>query len=325
MSWVNDHLTRGTLEGFWTANIFFPERNTLAFSEHFIAQTVMVLPVSLVSGNPILGYNVAFLLTFVLTGLGTYLLARALTGSIVAAMVAAFVAAFNEYRLVYEVAHLHTLSIHWFPFALYALHRYFETDRRRYLAWRSRAAIVCSNLSSVYYMAYCAPFVVVFALAEARSHRPLAARCACGWSSGRPRRWCSCSALAVSAALHRRAAAPSASALARRGHSVLGPARALSRRAARHGGGGDAAVVGSWAALFDRPKRWAALTTLVLLVMAIWLSLGPVLKLGTEPLGWPSLYAPVPRVRAWLRRACASRRASRRCFFCFWPCWQRSA
>ena len=289
MSWVGDHLTRGAFEGFWTAGIFYPERNTLAFSEHFIAQTVMVLPVSLLSDNIILGYNVAFLLTFVLTGLGTYLLARALTGSIAAASVAAFVAAFNEYRLVYEVAHLHTLSIHWFPFALYALHRYFVTDRRRYLALAT-AAIVLLNLSSVYYMAYCAPFVLVFALAEAvRTGRARTLRV---WLE----LW---AAAAVVVVLSLPILLPYIDVQQRLAvrrsldEIILFSARLEHYRAALPGMAAAviAAALGVVGAMLDRSRRWAALTMLVLLVMAMWLSLGPVLKDGTEPLGWPSLYA----------------------------------
>ena len=87
------------------------------------------------------------------------LLTRALTGSLAAAVLAGVVAAFNEYRLVWEVAHLQTLSIYWFPFVLYGVERYLTTGRRRGLVL---AAVSWSalNLSSVYYLAYCAPFIV---------------------------------------------------------------------------------------------------------------------------------------------------------------------
>ncbi|HXG87575.1 MAG TPA: hypothetical protein VNJ02_04495 [Vicinamibacterales bacterium] len=170
MAWVGGQLTTAlsdpaTLASFWDANIFFPETRALAFSEHFVAQTVLALPVYWATGNSILTYNVAFILSFVLTGLGTFLLVRAMTASALAGFLAACVVAFNEYRLVYEIAHLHVLSIHWFPFALLGLHRYFETDRRRYLAWTA-LALIALNLSSIYYMAYCAPFVVAFAMSE---------------------------------------------------------------------------------------------------------------------------------------------------------------
>jgi hypothetical protein len=170
IGWVSATLTDAltdpaALSRLWDANIFFPEPQTLAFSEHFIGQSVLTLPVYWVSGNLLLSYNVAFLASFFLTGLGTFLLTRALTGNEVPALIAAVFATFNEYRLVFELGHLHVLSFQWLPFALYSLHRYFETDARRYLVGAA-AALVALNLFSIYYMAYCAPLILLFVLFE---------------------------------------------------------------------------------------------------------------------------------------------------------------
>ncbi len=181
MGWVSRTLTTAltqpsALEGFWNANIFYPELRALTFSEHFVGQSMLVLPVYWLTGSLIVTYNIAFLATFVLSGLGTFLLARALTESAgmgrargvectLAGITAAVVVAFNQYRLVYEVAHLQVLSIHWLPFGLYGLHRYLVTDSRRALALGS-LALVALNVSSIYYMAYCAPFIVLFVLIE---------------------------------------------------------------------------------------------------------------------------------------------------------------
>jgi hypothetical protein len=289
MAWVDDRITRAAFDGFWTANIFFPERGTLAFSEHFIGQSVMVLPVYWVSGNAILSYNVAFLLTFVLTGLGTFLLARALTGSFIAGCVAAFVAAFNEYRLVYELAHLHTLSIHWLPFALYWLHRYFETDKRRHLALAA-ACLVLLNLSSIYYMAYCAPFVALFVVTEAVA-------------TGRWRTlrvwlelWAAAAVVAIATLpfLLPYIDVQQRFAINRLPDEMIAfSARLEHYRAALRGIAPAviAAAIGLVGGAFVRTLRWATVTSAVLLVLAIWLSLGPVVRFGAEPLGWPSLYA----------------------------------
>jgi len=170
IGWVSAKLTAAltdpaALSQLWDANIFVPEPQTLAFSEHFLGQSVLTLPFYWVSGNLLVSYNVAFLASFFLTGLGTFLLTRALTGNEIPALIAAVVAAFNEYRLVWELGHLHVLSLQWLPFALYALHRYFETDARRYLALAA-AALVALNLFSIYYMAYCAPLILLFVLFE---------------------------------------------------------------------------------------------------------------------------------------------------------------
>ena len=104
-----------------------------------------------------------------LTGVGTALLTRALTGSLAAAVLAGVVAAFNEYRLVWEVAHLQTLSIYWFPFVLYGVERYLTTGGAA--RWCSpRLSWIALSLSSVYYLAYCAPFIVCFVLVEVVRH-----------------------------------------------------------------------------------------------------------------------------------------------------------
>src|SRR5262245_40070 len=71
MSWVAERLSQAltdplSLRTFWDAPIFRPEPGALTFSEHFIPQTVMVLPVYWITHNLILCYNVAFLLSYVL-------------------------------------------------------------------------------------------------------------------------------------------------------------------------------------------------------------------------------------------------------------------
>jgi hypothetical protein len=289
MAWVNHHVASLSFEGFWDAGIFFPERNTLAFSEHFIAQSLMVGPVYWSSGNPILAYNLAFVLTFLLTGLGGFLLARALTGSFLAGAVAAFIATFNEYRLVYEIAHLHTLSIHWFVFALFALNRYFVTDRRAYLAG-AVASLVLLNLSSIYYMAYCAPFVVVFAGVEAlRTGRARALRT---WLE----LWAAAAAVLVFTLPF---LLPYIQVQQRLGiERPLEEVVLFSARLEHYGlalPGMIAAVVAAGVGVIGgaltRGLRGVTAATTLLLVLAFWLSLGPVIKSGAEVLDWPALYS----------------------------------
>jgi hypothetical protein len=147
----------------WNANIFYPEPNTLAYSEHFAGQTLLSLPVWWTTGNPILIYNVAVLASFVLTGLGTFLLTRALTGGFLAPLAAGAFASFNTYRLGLELSHLHVLTIQWFPLALVAVHRYLERGTWRWLA-ALIGSVVLMNLSSGYFMLYAAPLIALFGL-----------------------------------------------------------------------------------------------------------------------------------------------------------------
>jgi hypothetical protein len=174
---VSEGLTRvlwGDLAAFaamWDANIFYPVPNTLAYSEHFAGQALLTLPVWWISGNPILIYNAATLASFVLTGLATFALTRAFTGGFAAPFAAGVFAAFNPYRFELELAHLHVLTIQWFPLALLAMHRFVERGSWTWLAALG-ASLVLMNLSSGYYMLYAAPLVALFGLlALAAQHR----------------------------------------------------------------------------------------------------------------------------------------------------------
>ncbi|MDQ3068480.1 MAG: hypothetical protein M3R55_01975 [Acidobacteriota bacterium] len=170
MGWVNDSvsaLLRGDAGRFlamWDAPIFHPQPLTLAYSEHFIPQALLVWPVHAATGNVILSYNAALLMTFVLSALGVFLLARELTGSAAASLLAGALYGFSLYR-VDQLSHLQVLSSQWLPFALFGLRRYFVTLRARPLVWAS-LAIVAQNLSSGYYLYYGLPFIVAYVIGE---------------------------------------------------------------------------------------------------------------------------------------------------------------
>ena len=104
------------------ANIFYPLPNTLAYSEHLVSTAFSVLPLGLVTGQPVAAYNLSLLLSFPLAGLGMYLLVLGWTRRRGAALLAGLAYAFAPYRLA-AVAHLQLLTVQWLPFSLLALDR----------------------------------------------------------------------------------------------------------------------------------------------------------------------------------------------------------
>ena len=58
------------------ANIFYPNRRSLAYSENLIGSAFFAAPVLWLTGNPVLAVNVVSLLSCVLCGLGAYVLGR---------------------------------------------------------------------------------------------------------------------------------------------------------------------------------------------------------------------------------------------------------
>jgi len=156
---------------YWHGNIFFPERYTLAFSEHLTPQMIEALPVLALTGNVLIAYNLLFLSTFVLCGLGVYLLVRDLTGHALAAFVAGLAFAWAPYRLA-QVPHLQVLTSYWMPLALVGFHRYFVSRRVRPLIGGS-AALVAQNLSCGYYLLYFPPFLAAWCLYDMTRRRLL--------------------------------------------------------------------------------------------------------------------------------------------------------
>ena len=175
LGWDADHLVRflsgdlHALQGFWNANIFYPEPLTLAYSEHLFAQAVQILPVYALTHNIILCYNLLFLSTFVLSGLGTFLFVREVTGNPRAGFVAGLIYAFAPLR-VPQFAHLQVISSQWMPFALYGLRRYFDTRRVRPLVGAG-VALVAQNLSCGYFLMFFEPCVVAYVMFEVAARR----------------------------------------------------------------------------------------------------------------------------------------------------------
>jgi hypothetical protein len=132
LAWDADRLRHG-FSGLWNAPIFFPYRDTLAFSESLLGIAIVIAPIQWLSADPILSYNVAFVLEFALAGVGMYLLAREITGSRAAAAVAGAYYAFCPFRMA-QIAHLQMVATGWMPVALWGLHRYCSTRRARWLA-----------------------------------------------------------------------------------------------------------------------------------------------------------------------------------------------
>ncbi len=164
LGWDADRLRHG-LHAFWDAPILFPSRNTVAFSEHMLGIAVFVAPVIWVTGNPVLGYNAAFLLTYVLAGAGMYLLTRELTGRRDAAFLAGLAFAFGPIRALH-ISHLQVLAWGWMPIALWGLHRYFARRSPAALAIFVAAFTVqaFSNGYFLYYLSIATAFVVVYEL-----------------------------------------------------------------------------------------------------------------------------------------------------------------
>jgi hypothetical protein len=102
------------------ANIFYPETDTLAYSEPLLVPAALGAPLFWAGAAPVLVYNVLAIAGFSLMGWAGYLLVARWTGDWVAGVVSGVIIAFNAHTLT-RLPHLQALHLEFLPLALLAL------------------------------------------------------------------------------------------------------------------------------------------------------------------------------------------------------------
>ena len=128
------------------ANIYAPQRLTLAYSENLIGSAFIAAPVLWTTGNPVLAMNAVSLVSTVLCAIGAWWLARRVGVSREGAILAGLVYAFSPPRFL-RLDQIHLVAMQWIPFALAAFHGYLGTGRRRDL-WLATLFFTLEVLSS---------------------------------------------------------------------------------------------------------------------------------------------------------------------------------
>src|SRR5262245_29726211 len=158
VAWIAHQLVTDPAHLF-DANIFYPLKHTLAYSDAVLAEGLAGAPLLWLGLPAVLVYNLLVLSGFLLSGLGAFLLVRDLTGSSAAGIVGGMIYAFAPFRFD-PLIHLEMLWAQWIPLAMWMLHRTLQSGR-----WRdglmTGVYIGLQGLSCVYYTVFLATILVV--------------------------------------------------------------------------------------------------------------------------------------------------------------------
>ncbi len=148
VGWVTHALTTGTRDVF-DANIFYPHRGTLAFSEANLGAGVIAIPAYLITGNAVAAHNSTVLIAFALSIVGTYVLVRRLTGNREGALIAGILFTFCPYVFAHT-AHIQLLMTFGLPWVMLAMHSFVDAPSARAAA-RLGIALAVQGLFCAYY------------------------------------------------------------------------------------------------------------------------------------------------------------------------------
>jgi hypothetical protein len=129
VGWVSRTLVTDP-RSLFDANIFYPHRHTLAYSEANIVAGVIGIPAWLLTHNAYAAHNTALLFAFASTFLGTWLLARHIGGRADTSIVAGILFAFCPYFYSHS-AHVQLLMAGGIPLSMLALHKLVDAPSPR--------------------------------------------------------------------------------------------------------------------------------------------------------------------------------------------------
>ena len=159
--WWDYHQTFSNPLHLFDANLFYPLRYTLAFSEHSYGLALLLFPLFALGAKPLTVHAIAMFFGFVLSGYGAFRLGRTLTGSTKVGWVAGIVFAFVPYRfsLMSQVVYLFTP---WIPLLFEALVLFARERTTKRATWLG-IAFFMSGLTAITWFVYSLIPLVVFA------------------------------------------------------------------------------------------------------------------------------------------------------------------
>lgn len=148
LAWIAHQLPADPAHLF-DANIFFPDRNTLAYSDAMLLIGAAGAPLFWAGFEPARVHNILLVLAFAGSMYAAFLLARRLTGDWRASLLAAVVFGLCPYRFAH-IGHLELQAVLWMPLAMLSLH-----DLMAAPSWRAAfvlgLVLTAQTFSSIYY------------------------------------------------------------------------------------------------------------------------------------------------------------------------------
>src|ERR1043166_6100990 len=160
--WWDYHATFTNPLHLFDANVFYPLKYSLAFSEHTYGLSLLFFPLYFIGLKPLTVQTVAVFFAFAVSGYGAFRLGRTLTGSTAVGWVSGIIFAFVPYRfnMMSQVVYLFSP---WMPLVFEALVLFARERSRKHTIWLGCAFFMNGITTITWFTFTLIPFAV-FAL-----------------------------------------------------------------------------------------------------------------------------------------------------------------
>lgn len=135
------------------ANIYFPHKDTMYYSETQLSAGLLTLPLYLINHNPVFSYNIFTVISFFFGGWFMYLLAKRLSkGNELYSVLAGLVFEFAPFKMA-AISHLQNLSIFYLPLIVLLVLKFVERPVKK-IGWALFAVLALQFFASWYQMVF---------------------------------------------------------------------------------------------------------------------------------------------------------------------------
>ncbi len=144
LTWiVNDNIGKvpDNLSELFNGNIFYPYKNTKAYSDLFLPSSLLSYLPAKITGSYFAGFNFSLILGQMLTVLVVYCWFLEITKDKYSALLGSTTFGLSQIRMHYFV-HIHTFILQWFMLATYFIWKFRKTTKVRYLYFAGALVVV---------------------------------------------------------------------------------------------------------------------------------------------------------------------------------------
>ena len=151
MAWISHSLTTDP-KNLFNANIFYPNKNVLAYHNHNFTNALIALPFNAILKNQVLAYNFVVLFSYISAAFGMYLLTKYFIDNKLIAFASGLMFVFTWLNYFY-IQGIEVISTEWIPLTFLYLFKFLDSKKTKHI-FLFLIFFLLGALTSWYFLVY---------------------------------------------------------------------------------------------------------------------------------------------------------------------------